>query len=64
MLVCGTEALQEYIIKHKPDGPIDWYNVCLIARGFTQMYGVDYTETFSPVVRLNFLKVLLSIVVN
>nr|XP_009623548.1 uncharacterized protein LOC104114738 [Nicotiana tomentosiformis]XP_033516793.1 uncharacterized protein LOC104114738 [Nicotiana tomentosiformis] len=33
-----------FSIKHKPDGTIDRYKARLIARGFTQTYGVDYQE--------------------
>ena len=36
----------------------------LVVRGFTQDHGIDYIETFSLVVRMNFLRVLLSLVVN
>ena len=36
----------------------------LVARGFTQAYGIGYTMRFSPVVRLNSVRVLLSLAVN
>ena len=36
----------------------------MVACGFTQAYVIDYTETFSPVVHLNFVRVLLSLAVN
>ena len=35
-----------------------------MARGFTQSYGIDYDETFSPVARLNSIRVLLSVAIN
>jgi len=51
-------------MKHKPDGTIDWYKARLIARGFTQTYGVDYQETFAFVAKLNTILVLLSLAAN
>ena len=27
-----------------------WYRACLIARGFSQIPGLDFSENFSPVV--------------
>ena len=36
----------------------------LVARRFTQSHDIDYTETFSPVVRMNSISILLSLVVN
>jgi len=36
----------------------------LVARGFTQKAGVDYTETFSPTARLSSLRLFISIVAN
>ena len=36
----------------------------LVAKGFRQVYGVDYDDTFAPVVRLSGLRILLSVAVN
>jgi len=42
-----------YKIKRRADGVIDRYKPHLVARGFTQKGGIDYLETFNPVVKLN-----------
>lgn len=37
--------------KYKPDVTVDSYKACLIARGFEEIVGVDYFETFNLVIK-------------
>jgi hypothetical protein len=52
-----------YKIKTRPDGSVERYKACLVAKRFTQEYGIDYEETFAPVARLTSIQSLLAVVV-
>jgi len=43
------------------DGTVDKYKARLVAKGFTQQKGVDFFDTYSPVVRIYSIKILLAL---
>jgi len=50
-----------FCIKKNTNGTIDKYKTCLVACGFTQVYGVNYYETFTPVAKLTSIQSILAI---
>lgn len=47
--------------KYKPDGTVDKRKARLVAKGFSQLYGIDYFETFAPVAEISSIRLLYAI---
>jgi hypothetical protein len=53
-----------YKIKRKQDGSVDRYKAQLVAKRFKHRHGIDYSDTFSPVVKPTTIHLVISLTVS
>jgi len=51
-------------IKCGPDGQVQKYKACIVTQGFTQVKGLDYNQTFTPVIKLSTFHAILAIAIQ
>jgi hypothetical protein len=63
---CAYVISRKWVFKHKfcPNGSFDKYKARWVVHGFTQPGGVDFGETFAPVIKPGTVRTVLTIATN
>ena len=51
-----------FTVKVNPDESIAWLKARLVAKGYAQAYGENYFDTFSPVAKMTYVRLFISLV--
>jgi hypothetical protein len=57
----GVDSRWTFKLKRGPEGLIERYKGQVVAKGYTQVEGLDYDETFKPVVKFTSIHTLLAL---
>ena len=66
-LPAGKKAIgcrRVFAVKFNPDESVARLKAHLVAKGYGQTYGVDYSDTFSPIAKLTFVRLFISLVAS
>ena len=66
-LSSGQQAINSwwvFKVKLNADGLIEHYKARLVVKGYSQLAGIDYEETFAPVIRYDSLRLIIALAVN
>ncbi len=48
-------------MKQAADGSVEKYKAIFVSRGFSQIEGIDYEETFAPITRYSSIQTILAL---